>query len=87
VANGAENVAKAVIETPALDALAKSNAENFFYYNQDLTAGFGLPGFLEIFTFLGFGALFVYFVFNQLTKASLIPESDPYLEETLNHHT
>jgi hypothetical protein len=87
VAHGAEHVAKVVIETPALDALAKSNAENFFHYNQDLTAGFGLPGFLEIFTFLGFGALFVYFVFNQLTKASLIPESDPYLEETLNHHT
>ena len=86
-AHSAEHVAKAVIETPALDALAKSNAENFFHYNQDLTAGFGLPGFLELFTFLGFGALFVYFVFNQLTKASLIPESDPYLEETLNHHT
>ncbi|MDZ7878291.1 MAG: hypothetical protein U5L45_11500 [Saprospiraceae bacterium] len=87
VAHGAEQVAKAVIETPALDALAKMNADNYFHYTQDLTAGFGLPGFLEIFTFLGFGALFVYFVFNQLTKASLIPESDPYLEETLNHHT
>jgi hypothetical protein len=87
VAHGAEHITKAVIETPALDALAKINAENYFHYNQDLTAGFGLPGFLELFTFLGFGALFVYFVFNQLTKASLIPENDPYLEETLNHHT
>jgi hypothetical protein len=87
VANGAGNVAKAVIETPAMDALAKINAENYFHYSSDLTAGFGLPGFLELFTFLGFGALFVYFVFNQLTKASLIPENDPYLEETLNHHT
>ena len=66
--------------------MAKTNAENYFHYNQDLTAGFGLPGFLEIFTFLGFGALFVYFVFNQLSKASLIPKNDPYLEETLNHH-
>ena len=86
VGQGTEHIAKAVIETPALDALAKSNAENYFHYNQDLTAGFGLPGFLEIFTFLGFGALFVYFVFNQLSKASLIPKNDPYLEETLNHH-
>jgi hypothetical protein len=86
VGHGAEHVAKAVIETPALDALAKTNAENYFHYNQDLTAGFGLPGFLEIFTFLGFGALFVYFVFSQLSKASLIPKNDPYLEETLNHH-
>jgi hypothetical protein len=87
VGHGAEHVAKAVIETPALDALAKANAENYFHYSQDLTAGFGLPGFFEIFTFLGFGSLFVYFVFNQLSKASLIPENDPYLEETLNHHT
>ena len=86
VGHGAEHVVKAVIETPALDALAKENAANYFHYNQDLTAGFGLPGFLEIFTFLGFGALFVYFVFNQLSKASLIPKNDPYLEETLNHH-
>lgn len=86
VGHAAEHVAKAVIETPALDALAKVNAENYFHYNQDLTAGFGLPGFLEIFTFLGFGSLFVYFVFNQLSKASLIPKNDPYLEETLNHH-
>ena len=86
VGHGAEHVAKAVIETPALDALAKTNAENYFHYNQDLTAGFGLPGFLEIFTFLGFGALFVYFVFNELSKAPLLPKNDPYLEETLNHH-
>ena len=86
VGHGAEHIAKAVIETPALDALAKTNAENYFHYNQDLTAGFGLPGFFEIFTFLGFGALFVYFVFNELSKAPLLPKNDPYLEETLNHH-
>jgi hypothetical protein len=85
--HGVEHIAKAVIETPALDALAKANADNYFHYAQDLTAGFGLPGFLEVFTFLGFGSLFVYFVFNELSKASLIPENDPYLEETLNHHT
>jgi hypothetical protein len=84
--HGAEHIAKAVIETPALDALAKMNAENYFHYTPDMTAGFGLPGFLEIFTFLGFGSLFVYFVFNQLSKASLIPENDPYLEETMHHH-
>ena len=86
IGHGAEHIVKAVIETPALDALAKTNAENYFHYNQDLTAGFGLPGFFEIFTFLGFGALFVYFVFNELSKASLLPKNDPYLEETLHHH-
>ena len=83
---GHEVVKAAIDATPALDALAKSNMEHYFHYASDTTAGFGLPGFLEIGTFLGFGALFVWFVLNQLSKASLIPENDPYLEETLHHH-
>ncbi len=49
--------------------------------------GFTLPGFLEIGTFLGFTALFIFFVFNQLTKAALVPKNDPYINESLNHHT
>ena len=85
-AAGHEVVKAAIDATPALDALAKSNMEHYFHYASDTTAGFGLPGFLEIGTFLGFGALFVWFVLNQLSKASLIPENDPYLEETLHHH-
>jgi Ni/Fe-hydrogenase subunit HybB-like protein len=51
------------------------------------TTGFTLPGFLELGAFLGFIALFLYFVLNQLTKASLVPKHDPYLQESLNHHT
>jgi hypothetical protein len=48
--------------------------------------GFSLPGLLEIGTFLGFAGLFVYFVFSQLTKASLLPKNDPYIQESLAHH-
>ncbi len=48
-------------------------------------AGFTIPGLLELGVFLGFTAFFIYFVFNQLSKAPLIPQNDPYLEESLHH--
>ena len=49
--------------------------------------GFTLPGFLEIGTFIGFLGLFFFFVFSRLEKASLVPRKDPYLMESLSHHT
>ena len=49
--------------------------------------GFTLPGFLEIGTFIGFLSLFLFFFFNQLQKASLLPAKDPYLEESLHFST
>lgn len=48
-------------------------------------AGFTLPGLIELGVFIGFLAFFIYFVFNQLTKAALVPQNDPYLEESLHH--
>jgi hypothetical protein len=51
-----------------------------------LPAGFGMPGLLEIGTFIGFLCLFMYLVFNSLSKANLVSESDPYLEESIHHH-
>ena len=51
------------------------------------TPGFSLPGFLELGTFIGFLGLFFYFVFNRLEKASLLPRRDPYLMESVTHHT
>ncbi len=72
--------------TPATDALAKTNLENFFHYNSDLTGGYGIPGLLELGVFVGFCALFVYFIFSRLEKAALVPTTDPYLEETMHHH-
>ncbi len=49
--------------------------------------GFTFPGFLEFGTFIGFLGLFFYFVFNRLEKASLVPARDPYLMESMSHHT
>lgn len=48
--------------------------------------GFTIPGLLEIGTFLGFGALFLYVVFTALSKSALVPKNDPYLQESLHHH-
>ncbi len=50
------------------------------------TPGFTMPGFLEIGTFLGFFGLFLFIVFWNLSRASLLPPNDPYLGETLHHH-
>ncbi|NNE26056.1 MAG: hypothetical protein HKN09_04385, partial [Saprospiraceae bacterium] len=49
--------------------------------------GFSMPGILEVGTFIGFLCLFLFFVFNTLAKASLVPENDPYLDESNHHHT
>jgi hypothetical protein len=49
-------------------------------------AGFSMPGLLEIGTFLGFLALFIFFVFKRLEKVSLLPKNDPFLAESLHHH-
>ncbi|MBB4078247.1 hypothetical protein GGR28_000848 [Lewinella aquimaris] len=50
-------------------------------------SGYTLPGLLEIGTFLGFLGGFLYFVMSSLTKARLEPKHDPYLEESIHHHT
>jgi hypothetical protein len=42
-------------------------------------------GFMEIGMFLGAAGIFIFTVFNTLTKAPLEPVQDPYLEETLHH--
>ena len=52
----------------------------------NFVAGFTLPGLLELGTFLGFLALFLFVTLRHLGKASLNPANDPYLEESLHHH-
>ncbi|TXB62963.1 hypothetical protein [Phaeodactylibacter luteus] len=52
----------------------------------EFAMGYSLPGLLEIGTMLGFLALFLFVVLNQLAKAPLVPKNDPYLEESLHHH-
>ena len=50
-------------------------------------SGFTIPGLLELGTFLGFLALFMFVAFSHMAKASLLPKNDPYLGESLHHHT
>ena len=57
------------------------------HHSHGFTPGFTLPGLLELGTFIGFLAFFLFVAFNALGKASLIPRNDPYLEESLHHHT
>ncbi len=56
-------------------------------HSAEFMVGFTIPGLLEIGTMLGFLGLFLYFVFNQLAKAPLLPPRDPYIQESLHHET
>jgi hypothetical protein len=49
--------------------------------------GFTIPGLEELGVMIGFLSLFLFFFFNQLSKVSLVPWKDPYLEESLHHDT
>ncbi len=49
--------------------------------------GYTIPGLEEIGILIGFLSLFLLFFFNQLSKSSLVPLKDPYLEESLHHDT
>ncbi len=53
----------------------------------EFAAGYTLPGFLEIGTFLGFLGAFLFFVLGRLEKAALEPKNDPYMIESKHHHT
>ena len=50
------------------------------------TAGYTIPGLLEVGTMIGFLSLFLYVFFVVLSKNSLLAKNDPYLEESLHHH-
>lgn len=52
----------------------------------EYASGFTIPGLLEIGTFLGFLAGFIFFVFRQMEKAPLNTVNDPYYEESIHHH-
>ena len=52
----------------------------------NFVAGFTMPGLLEIGTFIGFLGLFLYVALTILSKSSLVPKNDPYLDESVHHH-
>lgn len=54
---------------------------------KEFQLGYTLPGLDDIGLMIGFLSLFLFFVFSQLAKASLVPKNDPYLEESLHHQT
>ena len=64
--------------------LAAQSAEHGAAHSA-FTAGFSMPGFLEIGTMIGFLGLFLYFSFVSLTKAGLVPKNSPYLAESVHH--
>jgi hypothetical protein len=49
--------------------------------------GYTIPGLDDLGVMIGFLSLFLFFFFNQLSKASLVPFKDPFLEESLHHET
>ena len=49
--------------------------------------GTNFPGFIEFGTFIGFLCLFLFFVLGSLSRTTLQSGSDPYMEESLHHHT
>ena len=83
---GKTETAKAVVgwSAPGLEEIEEISKEGYFHYSPDTTTGFGLPGFLELGTFIGFLSLFVFATFSQMTKAPLLPANDPYIEESLH---
>lgn len=94
IAEHTGNAAHAVTETVAQAAehatttVAHGDAHHAEAINLVAGAveGFHYPGLLELGTFCGFAGVFLYFVFNQLSKASLLPKNDPYVQESLTHH-
>ena len=83
---GKTETAKAVVgwAAPTSEEIEEIGKEGYFHYTPDTTTGFGLPGFLELGTFIGFLSLFIFVTFSQMAKAPLLPENDPYIEESLH---
>jgi len=50
------------------------------------TAGFSIPGLIEIGTMIGFLSLFLFVAFSVLSRNTLLAKNDPFLEESLHHH-
>ena len=46
----------------------------------------GSIGYFEVGMLVAFAGLFLYMVFNALTKASLIPLNNPFTKESIEHH-
>ena len=54
--------------------------------HEGFTAGFTIPGLLELGTMVGFLSLFLFVILTVLTRSPLKAKNDPFLEESLRHH-
>ena len=52
----------------------------------EYVTGIHFPGLLELGTMLGFLGLFLFVTFTFLSKVSLMPKNDPYVDESKHHH-
>jgi hypothetical protein len=68
-----------------LEHAANGGAHEAGAHSPGIVMGFTIPGLLEIGIMLGFLAFFLFWVFHQLSKAPLLAQNDPYLEESLHH--
>jgi hypothetical protein len=66
---------------------AGAHSQAILYEQKGFKLGFTIPGLEEIGILIGFLCLFLFFFFNQLSKVSLVPLKDPYLDESLHHET
>ncbi len=57
------------------------------HFVSETTMGVHIPGLLDVGTMLGFLGLFLFVTFTSLTKVSLYPLNDPYLQESEHHDT
>lgn len=75
-----------MIKPGVAEALSHAHgAGDAAHHGSSYMEGFTIPGMLEIGTFIGFLSFFVYFAFNELTKANLDSKEDPYMDESLHH--
>lgn len=63
-----------------------THAQDAGHHASAFVSGFTIPGLLELGTFIGFLALFIFFVLKQFGKAAPLPKRDPFLAESLHHH-
>ncbi len=69
------------------DAEAHGTAGHQHDESKAFKLGYTIPGLDDIGVLIGFLSLFLFFFFNQLSKAPLVPMKDPYLDESLHHDT
>ncbi|MBL7806938.1 MAG: hypothetical protein JNN28_03945 [Saprospiraceae bacterium] len=79
--------AEAATDSGHGDPHAKGGDHHAVDESKAFKLGYTIPGLEEIGILIGFLSLFLFFFFNQLSKSSLVPLKDPYLEESLHHDT